>query len=416
MMLSAPSFTSSACALLIFISTTVNASQSLDFHAAYQDILAHAYEVKGADANVMAKEADRWQAGAYPNPSLSVNLSSIGSIQGDDQNQLFVGITQIIELGGKRSARLRVSAADQCATQWNLEALKTTLYTELLHAFIDVSVSQERIALAQGQQQIAEQALEMIATKAASGKTSGIEAKKANIAFQNSKLVYLKQLANKQKAKKHLLSLWDSSSPPCFDTVNFPLYRLLPLPPIEMLKERLHYNPELIRAEAEASRASQLVALERSRRIPDIAIQVAVTTEKFVQEPALNVGFGIPLPLFDQNEGNISRASYEQLQAVYRQMDIYNELQNTLDVLYQEWTWAYEQAMILKDSILPAAQETFQLAQESYNEGKTDYLNLLDARSTLFDIQQQYLDALEEYHHKHADILKATATCVFEIM
>lgn len=386
-----------------------NASAPLSFSAAYQDILTNTYEIKAADADVMAKEADRWQAGTYVNPSLSVNLSSIGNTQGGNENQLFVGVTQIFELGGKRAARLRVAEAGQCATQWSLEILKNTLHSELLHAFVTMAAAQERVALAQGQQQVAEQTLGTIATKAVSGKTSGIEERKAHIAFQNAKLVYLKQLSGMQKAKKRLVALWDSR-PPYFDTITFSLFYILPPPPLELLKERVHYHPELIQAEAEVSRASELIALERSRRVPDIAIQVGVTTEKFVEQPALNIGFGMPLPFFDRNTGNISRASYEQLEAVYHQMDLHSELQNALDILYQEWVWAYEQAIVLKESILPAAQENLQLAQESYNEGKSDYLNLLDARSTLFNIQQQYLDVIEEYHHKRADIFKVTAT------
>jgi len=386
----------------------IDAAEPLTFSVAYRDILTNTYEIKAADAEVMAKEADRWQAGAYINPALLVNLSSIGNTQGGTENQLFVGVTQIMELGGKRDARLRVAAAGQCASQWNLEILKNTLHTELLHAFITLAAAQERTALAREQQQLAEQTLGAISTKALSGKTSGMEERKAHIVFQNDKLAYLKQLGNMRKARKRLIALWDSH-PPIFETVDFPLYHISPPPPLEALKEKVHGNPELILTEAEVSRASELVALERSRRVPDIAIQVGVTTDKFVEQPALNIGFGMPLPFCDQNAGNISRASYEQLQAVYHQMDRYSELQNALDILYQEWVWAYEQAQVLRELILPAVQEAFQLAQESYNEGKTDYLNLLDARSTLFNIQQQYLEILEEYHHKRADIFKITA-------
>jgi outer membrane protein TolC len=40
-----------------------------------------------------------------------------------------------------------------------------------------------------------------------------------------------------------------------------------------------------------------------------------------------------------------------------------------------------------------------------------EYLTLLDARSTLYNLKMQYLDALEEYHKKRADTLKLTAKC-----
>lgn len=391
------------------ISSPSYAIPPLEFTSAYQDVLANTYELKAADANVTAKEADRWQAGAYPNPALIVNLNTIGRQQGDDENQLYVGVTQVVELGGKRSARLRVAGASQCTTQWNVEILKNELFVQLLKAFIDMAAAQERVALAQGQQKIAEQTLATISTKTSSGKGSGIEEKKAQVAFKSARLIFIRQQAYLQKMKKQLSSLWDSN-PPTFDCVDFPLYRILPPPPLETLTAALKCSPEIIQAEAEAVLACEIVSLERSKRIPDIAFQVGVSTEKFTQQPALNVGFGIPLPLFDQNQGNISRASYEQLQAIYKQLDLIAERQAALEMLYVEWISAYEQATILKESLLPAAQEAFTLAQGSYNEGKSDYLNLLDARSTLFDVQQQYLDALEEYHHKRAEVFKLTAS------
>lgn len=407
--------TQSKCTLAYFLfsfaffSVTVNALQPLEFAPAYQNILSNTFEIKAGDADIIAKEADRWQAGAYQNPALSINLSSLGQKQGDDENQLFIGVTQIIELGGKRKAKLRVAGAGQCASEWNLETLKNNLYIKLLHSFINLAAAQERAVIAMGQQEIAEQTLKTIIAKTTSGKTSGIDEKKAQVAFKNAKLQSLKEQAHLQKAKKQLTALWDCN-PPSFETVLFPLHRLLPPPPLEILLSTLKCNPELIRSEAESALASELVHLERSKRIPDIAIQVGVSTEKFVEEPALTVGFGIPLPLFDRNEGNISRASYEHLQAIYKQMDLAKQMENTLAILHQEWLWAYEQALFLKTSILPTAEESFNLAQESYKEGKLDYLNLLEARNALFDVQQQYVDAVEEYHHKRTEVFKLTAT------
>lgn len=402
-----PSFIFSITSLIAI--TFTEASQPLEFCSAFQDILRSTYEIKAADAEIYAKEADRWQAGAYPNPALSLNLSSIGRNQGDNENELFIGVTQLVELGGKRSARLRVASASQCTSQWNLEVAKNELFSKLLHAFIDMASAQERLELAHGQQNIAKQTLQIIITQTKSGRTSGLDEKKALLAFQSAKLIYLKQQLNLQKAKKQLVAIWDYH-PPIFDCVNFPLYKITPPPSLECLCDALKNSPELIKAEAESALANEIVSLERSRRIPDLALQVGVTTEKFVQQPALSVGFGIPLPFFDRNEGNISRASYEQLQAFYNQMDVTNQLRSSLELLYHEWLAAYEQATMLKESILPSAEENFQLAQESYQEGKSDYLYLLNAHSTWFDVQQQYLEVIEEYHHKRAEILKLTSS------
>lgn len=374
----------------------------LSFETAYQDILHNTYELKGAEIEITAKEADRWQAGTYPNPVLAATLSSVGRDQNGTENYLFVNVTQIVELGGKRSARLRVAGASQCSSQWTVEIVKNELFGKLLNTFIDTAVAQERLTLA-------EQALQAASAKKEVA-NSGMEEKKAQVARHAALLAHKRQLSALQKARHQLVSLWDTN-PPVFDSVSFPLFQISPPPPLEMLIEHLNSHPKILKAEAEAAFACELVSLEKSKKIPDIAVQVGVSTERFTHEPALTLGVGIPLPLFDRNEGNISRASYEQLQASYKHLDIKTELQASLKMTYYEWTAAYEQASILKDSILPAAHEALQLAQESCQEGKTDLPNLLEIHAVLFDIQQQYLNAVEEYHHKRAEALHLSASC-----
>lgn len=386
------------------------AVRSLNFRETYQDILDHSLELKAAAADVYAKDGIIIQAGALPNPELTVNLDKIGRSVEGDENELFVGITQLVELGGKRSARRRVADAVYCSALWNLEKMKYDLFGRVLHAFIDLAIAQERLALAQAQHGVSDETFNCASIKASSGKTSAIEMKKAEISCKSAKLAVSRRQAQLAQAKKQLQILWDCQAPP-FDTVCFPIYETTPPPPLDLLSESLSLNPEMVEAHAQLLRASEVVSLERSLRVPDIAFQVGVTTERFYKEPTLSVGFDIPLPLFNRNQGNISRATYERTQAAYTEMNIQCHLAALLNALYEQWYAAYEQAMEIKTSLLPPAEEAYELAQLSYQEGKFDYLYLLDARSTLFGIQEQYLNAVEEYHHKRAEILKLTAQC-----
>lgn len=382
----------------------------LNLPQAYQEILEANLELKAATAGVDAKTGERIQAGLRPNPLLTAGLDDFGRFNNSCNNEFFVGITQLLELGGKRSARIRVANADQCAAEWNLEVLKSDLFAKLHHAFISMAAAQEGVELAMELQKIADQTLDCIAAKTASGKGSRIEAARAEVAAQSTKLFLIRQQANLEKAKRRLLSLWNGNAP-FFDAICFPLYELSQPPPLELLSEALSANPEIARAEAVSTRACEILALERSRRIPNVAVQVGVSTEKFTRDPTLSIGIDIPIPLFDRNQGNICRAAHEQVQAIYNQLDTSNQLCAELAVLYEDWYSSYIQATALKDSILPAAEESFQLAQTCYDEGKFDLLYLLDARGTLFDIRQKYLEAVEEYHHKRAEILRLTTMC-----
>jgi cobalt-zinc-cadmium efflux system outer membrane protein len=50
----------------------------------------------------------------------------------------------------------------------------------------------------------------------------------------------------------------------------------------------------------------------------------------------------------------------------------------------------------------------FNASTTAYREGKTDYLNLLDAQRTLFDVKEQYIENLANYHEAKTDIERLT--------
>lgn len=387
------------------VSLPIAFGECLTFDKAYEDISARSLVLKAAEEEFYARSAERTQAKAYPNPALTASLDKIGRSIDGEENELFLGITQPIELGGKRSARIRVANADQDAAYWNLRIIESELFAKALHAFIDTAVAQEKVSLTRQQQLVSEQTLSCVEQKTATGKTSLLEMKKAELACRSAKLLLSKQLSDLTISRKQLLLLWEDTQP-SVDCVSFALYDIEAPPALETLTGCLANNPELAKSRALLNRSSEIVSLERSIRIPDIAIQIGVMAERFTQEPTLSVGIDIPLPIFDQNKGNICRAIHEQSQALYNQMLIERQLSVRLEVLYEEWLAAYDQAIALKTGIMPTATESYLLAQQSYEEGRFSYLDLLDAKLTLFTVQQQYLQAAEQYHHTKADVLK----------
>lgn len=378
----------------------------------YAEIVDQTLDLKAADAEVLAKAAERYQAAAFPNPDLSVEWDTISNNYYCGGNELTVTLTQLFELGGKRSARMRVADADQCAAAWDVEILKSALFAQLLHAFIEIAAIQEQVDLAQAHHEISAKTLECSTNKNAAGKTSVLETKKAEVACRTAKIQLAKQRIALERSKKELLAIWKHA--PCrFDCVSFPLYEITPPIPLEKLTAALANSPVIAKGQAILLRAWQVVELERAQSVPDIAVEVGVSTVRYYREPGFNIGFGIPLPIFDQNRGNVCRAIHEYNQAYYLQTNAIYQMETTLAVLHEEWCAAYEQVTAIKNTILPAAQENYQLSLASYQEGKLDYLGLLDAQSMLFDVRQQYVEAAHDYHDKRAEILKLTAlrTC-----
>lgn len=80
------------------------------------------------------------------------------------------------------------------------------------------------------------------------------------------------------------------------------------------------------------------------------------------------------------------------------------QLRLDLEAAYDQWMTAYRESQSFKEIILSSAKLAFEAAQEEFNKGKNDYLELLDAQRTLFEVQEQYLDALVDYHQRKSDV------------
>lgn len=400
------------CTQFVLFSQLPCFSEAISLDRAYQEVLQNAFEMKAAEAEICAREAQSWQAGRYINPLLT---ASADNIDGDnrcytDNNQLFVGVTQVFEIGGKRRARVRVAEAEELIANWNFEVEKCQLFVDLMHRFVGVAASQERVHLASKLFEIACQTRESTEIKVTNGKATPLHSKRATVSCQAAKLQLAKREAELSHEIKGLKGMWDGATP-CFTTVEFNIHEISAPPPYNQLVDMLSSNPQVLRTHAEMVRACEVVGLERSRRLPDVALQLGVGTTNCTRDPGVYIEIDVPIPIFDRNNGNISRAHHDYNQALFNRMGMEAHLQAELNVLYDEWVTAYEQSKELKESILPHAQEAYEMAENTFKEGKFDYLELLDARTTYFNVQQDYLEAVEVYHHKRADVLKLTAQC-----
>jgi cobalt-zinc-cadmium efflux system outer membrane protein len=69
---------------------------------------------------------------------------------------------------------------------------------------------------------------------------------------------------------------------------------------------------------------------------------------------------------------------------------------------------SHRQARIIKQDILPAAEQANEAAQIGYREGKFNFLDALDAQRTLFEVKAQHIDAFSAYHEARLKVMRMT--------
>lgn len=394
------------CILLAHCPFSIFCETTLSFDDAVSKTLSLSPKLRIAESEINEKAGLQIQSSLYPNPVAAYSVENVfgnKNWQGWEAAESRYEIAQLVELGGKRGFRFQRARFQYYAAQAGFEVRQLSLLNRLFKLFTLVAASQETLALAIEQTTVAEEVYKTVAAKVEAGKVSLIQQNKAEIALSTAQISLEKAKAELAINKERLSILWKSSCPD-FDKVLFPFYEIDQPIPIEQCLSDLRENPELLQSQMEHLAAHQNVNLEKSQAVSDLTLTLGYKTLQDTGNKGLILGASIPIPIFNQNQGNVLKARAEALKIHDQYMELILVLENKLSISHRELARAYEEAERIKSTVLRAAVQSFELAKEGYQEGKFEYLDMLDSQKTLFEVRERYIQALLNYHQNRADI------------
>jgi cobalt-zinc-cadmium efflux system outer membrane protein len=123
---------------------------------------------------VRIREARALQAGALPNPELSVeveNVAGTGAYHGSDRSESTLALGQRLELGGKRSKRRRVAELDARMAGWDYELGRVAVFADVVDAFANVLAAQRELELSEELLVLARASLDSVSRQVRAGNT-----------------------------------------------------------------------------------------------------------------------------------------------------------------------------------------------------------------------------------------------------
>jgi len=336
----------------------------------------------------------REQAGLLRNPTLSWEQEGT-----DSRNRTTtLGISQPLELGGKRSARVELAERGQDVAALSLQARRNQLRGEVIAVFYTALRAQERERLAQQSVELAQRGVTAAEGRVRAGKAPPLEANRAQVQLAEVRLEQDRARRERADANQALAALMGLAAPD-FTGVRNDSPRPLPaLPTPDELLRRLGDSAQMRLAQGRIDEGEAAVRLAKTQRIPDL--DVSVGTQEAIdagnRDRIAVIGFSLPLPLFDRNQGNILAESRRADQA--RDLRNATELrlrQETQQAL-QQWSTAQGEVNAFRQTILPSAQSAVESATRGFEMGKFGFLEVLDAQRTLITARDQYLRALAQ--------------------
>jgi cobalt-zinc-cadmium efflux system outer membrane protein len=177
-----------------------------------------------------------------------------------------------------------------------------------------------------------------------------------------------------------------------------------------LIAAALAHRPELVSLTQQQRGARAATTLATEFWLPDVTIGIG----RDFADPGpgvLMTGISLPIPIFyfQHAKGEIAEAKWHEHELAATERDLRAAIAEEVLTLATATDAATRQARFLADQMLPAAREAYRIAASSYALGGSSALDVLDARRSLLDAEDQFTAALLEANQTRTDLERAVA-------
>ncbi|HHJ52308.1 MAG TPA: TolC family protein [Caldithrix abyssi] len=355
---------------------------------------------------IRVREAAAVQAALWPNPELELeaeNFAGSGPLSAFKATETTVSVGQLIEVAGKRAKRVRIAKLGTRLAEYDFQVAQLNVFTQTVSIFTRVLAAQELVELNRKLVSLAETFKENIAKRVQAGRLSPAELSRAEVEVANARINLQRREKELAAARRQLAATWGATRV-TFDAVSGSLENVSPVPEEAKLQALIRRNPILTRWQVVARQRETEYRLAKAGRIPDPVIRAGWRKFNDSGDQAFVAGLSIPLPLLNRNQGTVQQTAVRMQQTTVQKRSQELLLQTQLHRYYQDLLAAYESLRALKEEIIPRAENAFHTINEGYQQGKFGFLDVLDARRTLFASREAYLQNVTDYQLARAQI------------
>ena len=340
----------------------------------------------------------------FPNPLLSVGTLS-SYTQGrtlSNSGQLFTQVAQLFELAGKRGYRIESAGFGTQSAEAAFEDAVRQLGFTVKDSYYRIQLAQRRLVLAEENRERFTRILDINTIRFKKGYIAEVDLIRIRLQMVDFHSQVIQSLQEAESARGDLRQLLRLSPKTVLEFTTELGFRRID-PDIEKLRvAALDVRPDIRAKRYTFSQRESELKLAKAYRIPDVTIGAGYAVQgpqgpDNPQQWALN--FGLPLPLFNRNQGGIRQAEVS-LQSAEADLDkTVNLVENEVEVAYRNLLQSRQLVEAYFGAVLEDARSTFTIVERAYERGGATILDLLDAARTSRTIQQNYIEALFNYQH-----------------
>jgi cobalt-zinc-cadmium efflux system outer membrane protein len=357
--------------------------------------------MRQAEAEIRAAKARQQQAGLYPNPSIGYTGDEIrgGSVGGGKQGFF---VQQNIVTGGKLGLSKEVFGKDAKLAEIEAEEQKTRVTTAVRIAFLRVLSAQELLDARRDIAKIAQDSVETQRRLQNTGQADETEILEAEVEAQRMRMAARMQENTLREEWRSLTAVIGEPDLP-LATVKGEMERDWPELNEEQAVEAIAKESPAVRiADAAADRARIVLARAKREPIPNIQLRggMEYNNELLGSVPFAKGWEGlaeasVEIPIFNRNQGNTAAARADIDRAEQEKARIALTLRERAASMVDQYANARLMATEYRDEMLPRAKKAYSLMVEKYGRMLASYPRVLDSQRKLYELQIEYIEALE---------------------
>ena len=375
-------------------------SRALTLKVALQRALALNPRLTAAEREVGIATGRRIQAGAIPNPEVSFELDDAfgtNEYAGTRRAETTLQLSQLIELGGKRSARIAAGEAEIDSAYWQRQATRLEIASETATAFVTVLSAQRRVQIYDAQIVGLDRMAPLLQRRVDAGASSPAEVARAQVAVDLVRVERERAKTALATARRDLAILMGDRIPRFVSVVG--QFASVGRPPaFQTVLTAIDGNPQLMRWTAVRAQREAELLTARLKPMPDIRLSGGWRHYNETGDNAVRLGISIPIPVWDQNRGDII-AAQENLQKSHAERDVNRQALITIaGRSYDAIQGALAEISLLRNSVLPNSRKAVEGIEGGYSQGRFSLLEVLDVQSSATQAAIREQEALLSFH------------------
>jgi len=357
--------------------------------------------LRQAEAEIRAARARQQQSGLYPNPTAGYTGDEIrgGSVGGGKQGFF---VQQTVVLGGKLGLSRAVFGKDVKLAEIEAEEQKIRVQSAVKMAFLRVLAAQELLEARRDMAKIAQDSAETQRRLMNTGQADETEVLEAEVEAQRMRMAARMQENTLREEWRSLAAVIGKPDLP-LATVAGDLEKGWPELNEEQAVEAIAKESPAVRiADTAEARAQSALARAKREPVPDLQVRGGM---EYNHETLGSVPFAkgwegiaeiaVQVPIFNRNQGNVAAARADIDRAGQEKKRISLTLRERAASVVDQYANARLMAVEYRDEMLPRAKKAYGLMVDRYGQMLAAYPRVLDVQRKLFELQIEYIAALE---------------------